>query len=135
MEENVRKLAATIFICFMVVSGIGCKRGDFSIKRLDPDNGAINGGDMVEIVGSGFGSGQGVAVYFGTFKVNNVVVKGAEKMVVSTPQVPEPQVVDVRIVMDDGQEFVLRKAFRYLTKGAIGASQESEKKSRRVKAE
>jgi hypothetical protein len=135
MEENVRKLAATIFICFMVVSGIGCKGGDFSVRRLDPDFGAINGGDMVEIIGSGFSTGQGVAVYFGTFKCNNVVVKGSDKMMVTTPQVPEPQIVDVRVSFDNGQEFVFPKSFRYLTKGAIGASQESERKSRRVKTE
>ena len=129
-----RKLAATILICFLVLSGFGCKE-EFSIRTLAPATGVLGGGEPIEILGSGFNTDQGVAVYFGNSKAGNVVVNSSKKMTVSTPSVGEPQVVDVRISTDDGKEYLLRRAFRYVEKGAMDIRDLGARKSRREKPE
>lgn len=127
-----RKLTATILVCFMVSFIIGCKE-EFSIRTLTPATGALGGGEPIEILGSGFNPNQGVAVYFGNSKATNVVVSSTKKLTVSTPSATEPKVVDVRIATDDGKEFLLRKAFRYVEKGAMDIRDLGARKSRREK--
>lgn len=129
-----RKLAATILVCFVVLSIVGCKE-EFAIRTISPATGVIGGGEPVEILGSGFNLNQGVAVYFGNSKANNVVVSSTKKLMVSTPSVSEPQVVDVRIATDDGKEFLLRRAFHYVEKGAMDIRDLGARKSRREKPE
>jgi len=130
----VRKLAVTVMVCFVVLFVAGCKE-DFSIRTISPATGVLGGGEPIEILGSGFNPDQGVAVYFGNSKSNNVVVNSTKKMTVSTPSVGEPQVVDVRIATDDGKEFLLRRAFRYVEKGAMDIRDLGARKSRREKPE
>ncbi len=121
-------------VCFVVLFVAGCKE-DFSIRTISPATGVLGGGEPIEILGSGFNPDQGVAVYFGNSKSNNVVVNSTKKMTVSTPSVGEPQVVDVRIATDDGKEFLLRRAFRYVEKGAMDIRDLGARKSRREKPE
>ena len=127
-----RKLAATIFVCIVGLFIFGCNE-EFSIRTITPVTGVLGGGEPIEILGSGFNPNQGVAVYFGNSKANNVVVNSTKKMTVSTPSVGEPQVVDIRIATDDGKEFLLRRAFRYVEKGAMDIRDLGARKSRREK--
>ena len=127
-----RKLAATIFVCIVGLFIFGCNE-EFSIRTISPATGVLGGGEPIEILGSGFNPNQGVAVYFGNAKANNVVVNTTKKMTVSTPSVGEPQVVDIRIATDDGKEFLLRRAFRYVEKGAMDIRDLGARKSRREK--
>ena len=129
-----RKLAVTVMVCFVVLFVAGCKE-EFSIRTISPATGVLGGGEPIEILGSGFNPDQGVAVYFGNSKSTNVVVNSTKKMTVSTPSVGEPQVVDVRIATDDGKEFLLRRAFRYVEKGAMDIRDLGARKSRREKPE
>ena len=129
-----RKLAATVLVCFVFLFVIGCKE-EFAIRTISPATGVLGGGEPIEILGSGFNPNQGVAVYFGNSKAGNVVVNSSKKMTVSTPSVGEAQVVDVRIATDDGKEFLLRRAFRYVEKGAMDIRDLGARKSRREKPE
>ena len=127
-----RKIAATIFIGLLVLAAVGCSE-EFAIRTLAPATGVLGGGEPIEILGSGFNNNQGISVYFGNSKATNVVVNSSKKMTVSTPSTGEPQVVDVRILTDDGKEFLLRRAFRYVEKGAMDIRDLGARKSRREK--
>ena len=89
---------------------------ELSVSGISPAVGAVGGGDPVEIIGTGFDPNMGVTVYFGNMKVDNVAVKGPDRLMVGIPSQTSPQVVDVRVMTDDGRELVLRKAFRYIEK-------------------
>lgn len=125
-----RKLAATILVCFMIVFTLGCKE-EFSIRTVSPASGALGGGEPVEIIGSGFNPNQGVAIYFGNAKASNVAISSTTKLTVSTPSVSEPQVVDIRIATDDGKELLLKRAFRYVEKGSMDMGFGNKKKHER----
>ena len=125
-----KKISVTIFVSLMLVLLIGCKE-EFGIHNISPATGVLGGGEPIEIIGSGFNPNQGIAVYFGNSKATNVVVSSSKKLIVSTPSVGEPQVVDVRIATDDGHEYLLRRAFRYIEKSAMDIRDLGTRKSRR----
>jgi hypothetical protein len=108
----------------------GCEK-EFSVQKISPAVGAIGGGEPVDILGTGFQPGMGITIYFGTTRAENVVVRGSERITVNTPGAGETKVVDVRIVTDDGKEFVLREAFRYVTKTNMDIRDLGQRKSLR----
>ena len=125
-----KKISVTIFVSLLFVLMIGCKE-EFGIQNISPATGVLGGGEPIEILGSGFNPNLGIAVYFGNTKATNVVVSSSKKLIVSTPSVGEPQVVDVRIATDDGKEYLLRRAFRYIEKSAMDIRELGQRKSRR----
>jgi hypothetical protein len=135
-EENVKKGSVTICVSLLVglllTVCVGCKE-EFGIHNISPATGVLGGGEPIEILGSGFNPNLGIAVYFGNSKASNVVVSSSKKLIVSTPSVGEPQVVDVRIATDDGKEYLLRRAFRYIEKSAMDIRDLGQRKSRREK--
>jgi hypothetical protein len=76
---------------------------------------------------------MGITVYFGSTKADNVVVRDSGKLTVTSPSNEEPGKVDVRIITDDGKEFVLREAFQYVRKGAMDIRDLGQRKSLRDK--
>ncbi|HUT78767.1 MAG TPA: IPT/TIG domain-containing protein, partial [Polyangia bacterium] len=116
-------------LALAIVCG-GCEQ-EFSVKKVSPAVGVIGGGEPVDILGSGFQPGMGITIYFGTTRVEKVVVRGSEKITVNTPSANEAKVVDVRVVTDDGKEFVLRDAFRYVTKSNMDIRDLGQRKSLR----
>jgi hypothetical protein len=108
----------------------GCEQ-EFSVKKVSPAVGVIGGGEPVDILGTGFQPGMGITIYFGTTRADKVVVRGSEKITVNTPGANETKVVDVRVVTDDGKEFVLRDAFRYITKSSMDIRDLGQRKSLR----
>ncbi len=125
-----KKISAMIFVSVLFVLLVGCKE-EFGIHNISPATGVLGGGEPIEILGSGFETNLGIAVYFGNAKASNVVVSSSKKLIVSTPSVSEPQVVDIRIATDDGKEFLLRRAFRYIEKSAMDIRDLGTRKSRR----
>ncbi len=110
-----RKFALVILIVLLGCMVAGCEQG-FAIKGVSPAVGVLGGGEPVVIRGTGFNPNLGVAVYFGNSKADNVVVSATDKLIVTSPSAGEPKVVDVRIAMDDGKEYLLKGAFRYIEK-------------------
>ena len=123
-----------IFVSLLLAFCIGCKE-EFGIHNISPATGVLGGGEPIEILGSGFDPNLGIAVYFGNAKASNVVVSSSKKLIVSTPSVGEPTVVDVRIATDDGKEFLLRRAFRYIEKSTMDIRDLGQRKSRRESAQ
>jgi hypothetical protein len=119
-------LGALVVICVLT----GCD-SEFKVRRLSPAVGVLAGGEPIDILGSGFSSGMGITIYFGAKKADNVVVRGSDKLTVSSPSSDEPKKVDVRIITDDGKEFVLKEAFQYTRKGAMDIRDLGQRKSLR----
>ena len=125
-----KKIAATILLGIVVALSLGCKE-KFSILKLSPPTGVLGGGEPVEVIGTGFNRNLGIAVYFGNSKASNVVISSTKKMIVSTPSSRAPKAVDVRIATDDGKEYLLRRAFRYIRKTAMDIRDLGKRRSQR----
>jgi hypothetical protein len=107
----------TVTAALVVLTGLlvlsGCK-GEMHLDSLKPVSGVQAGNETVEIKGSGFKKDIGVTVYFGTERAPTAFVEGSRKIVVTTPSYSKSTMVDVRVIADDGEEVILRKAFRYV---------------------
>lgn len=110
-----RSIVTVIGLALLLLLVSACEQ-EFGVRRVSPAIGVLAGGEPVEILGTGFKPGMGIAVYFGNTKADNVVVRGSEKLTVTTPASEEPVAVDVRVTTDDGKEFLMKNAFRYVTK-------------------
>lgn len=132
--KNVRKCGAIAVVLFVIFVGASCNK-EFGIRGVSPAVGVLRGGEPVEIMGSGFDPNLGVAVYFGVVKAEAVVVSGPNKLIVTTPAASEATTVDVRIATDDGKEYVLKDAFRYVEKAAMDIRDLGTRKSQRDKPE
>jgi len=113
-----KKIVSILALVLVAALAWACK-SEFGAKRVSPAIGVLAGGEPVEILGSGFDPSMGITVYFGTVKSDNVVVRGSDKLTVTTPSSPEPKAVDVRITTDDGKELLMRNAFTYVEKASM----------------
>jgi hypothetical protein len=130
----VKRILAVIGAIVLLCALLGCET-DFKVRRVSPAVGVIAGGEPIDILGSGFSGGMGITVYFGSTKADNVVVRSSDKLTVTSPSHDGPGTVDVRIITDDGKEFVLKEAFQYVPKGAMDIRDLGQRKSLREKAE
>jgi hypothetical protein len=108
-------VALIAFVC-------GCEK-EFGAESVLPTTGILTGGETVTISGGGFRRDIGMTVYFGSLKAENVMVRSAETIVVTTPPAKNEGKVDIRIITDDGRELLLKQSFHYLNKGAPAAKE------------
>jgi hypothetical protein len=108
-----RNVLTAVTIVLALVAMTGCSK-EMRVDDLKPASGVMSGNETVVIRGSGFKSDMGVSVYFGTSRCPTAFVEGSSKIVVTTPPYPKSTLVDVRVISDDGEEVILRKAFKYL---------------------
>ena len=120
------------FIIFAICAASGCKK-ELGVTGISPPVGMMRGGEPVKIIGSGFSPDMGITIYFGNTKADNVVVRGTDVITVTTPSTSKDGSVDIRILMDSGQEFVLRRAFKYLEKTSMDIRDIGERRSMRKK--
>jgi hypothetical protein len=104
---------AAVTVAFLLVAVTGCK-SQMHITGIKPASGVMAGNETVEIKGSGFKKDMGVTVYFGTERCPTAFVEGSHKIVVTTPTYHKSTVVDVRVIADDGEEIIYRKAFKFV---------------------
>lgn len=130
MKRVLAVFGAIAIICTL----LACDSG-FSVRRCSPAVGVLAGGEPIDILGSGFSTGMGITVYFGSTKADNVVVRDSGKLTVTSPSNEEPGKVDVRIITDDGKEFLLKEAFQYVRKGAMDIRDLGQRKSLRDQQE
>lgn len=120
-------------VALMMIAGCffsACEQ-QFGIKDVSPAVGVLGGGEKVEIRGSGFDPHLGISVYFGNARAGNVVVSNKNTLIVSTPSAAKPQVVDVRISTDNGKEYLIKEAFRYIEKSNMDIRDLGKRKSMR----
>lgn len=130
MKRILAVFGAIALLCAL----LGCE-SEFKVRRVSPAVGVLAGGEPIDILGSGFSPGLGITVYFGSTKADNVVVRSPEKMTVTSPSNDGPGKVNVRIITDDGKEFVLKEAFQYVRKGAMDIRDLGQRTSLRDKVE
>lgn len=109
--KNTILIAEILFAVFIASS---CQK-EFGVTGVSPAVGMISGGESIEIMGSGFSPDMGITVYFGGIKADNAVVSGSDTITVTTPSAPKVGTVDLQILTDSGQEFLLKNAFKYIT--------------------
>lgn len=97
-----------------VVLLAACPEEELAITNVAPGSGVVAGNEPVKITGTGFRQGMGVDVYFGSAKSPAVVVEGSTLIVANTPPVAKAGIVDIRIQTDQGNNIILRNAFRYV---------------------
>jgi hypothetical protein len=130
----VKRILAVLGAIAIICTLLACQ-DEFTVRRCSPAVGVLAGGEPIDILGSGFSAGMGITVYFGSTKADNVVVRDSGKLTVSSPSNEAPGKVDVRIITDDGKEFVIREAFQYVRKGAMDIRDLGQRKSLREKQE
>jgi len=118
----------------LAASLFGCEK-PLNVTDVSPKTGNVSGGEPLKIKGSGFSNNMGISVYIGSNKVDNVSIQGSELLTVSTPPANAPGEADIRIITDNGEEFLLSKAFTYIEKGsgAMDIRSLGERKSKRKK--
>ena len=107
-----RKLKITVAALCACFFAVACNQG-FAIHKISPKVGALEGGDQVEITGTGFNPDMGMSVYFGNEQAETVVVSSTDKLLVVTPAYPKAEKVNLRIALDDGREYLIRDGFAY----------------------
>lgn len=127
-----RKFNITLVGLLACFFALACNQ-DFQIKKVSPAVGLLGGGEQVEILGTGFDPNMGVSIYFGNRQADNVVVSSTDKLIVMTPDNDKAEVVDLRIAMDNGREYVIREGFRYVGKASMDIRELGKRKSLRDK--
>ena len=127
-----KKFTSIMAVMLVSLAIFGCEKG-FSVKGVSPATGMTVGGELIQIRGTGFRSDMGIAVFLGAKQAENVVVTGPETLAVTTPSSLEAALVDVRIATDDGREYVMKQAFRYIEKPAIDIRDIGQRTSQRQK--
>lgn len=78
-----------------------------------PARGGQGGGDTLRIEGADFVGHGALTVYVGNRAAKMVVIEGPRLVTVVTPQSPQPQTVDVKMVFQDGTELSIEGGFEY----------------------
>ena len=114
----------------LVVATTACNK-ELGVRDVSPATGVLSGGEPVTISGSGFSPSSGFTVYFGSAKASNITVSGANTLTVTTPASASEQLVDVRVITDNGTTFVIKEGFRYIAKGTLDIRELGSRKSMR----
>ena len=102
------------FLCLaalLMAPLVGCQ-GDVA-PRIEPDSGAFRGGDAIRLHGLGFSDHGPFVVYLCQRAAKSVVVESDRLIRFVTPRADEAGTCDVTLQFSDGEEIVLRRAFRY----------------------
>ena len=132
LQRKINWLAAAMFSLVFLLGTGACssKDGGLKIKRVEPNEGAWEGGDQVTIYGSGFAKGgtRNVDVFFGKEKARVTSFESDDKMIVETPGGKKDQQVDIVIIFADSRQTKLNKAFTYIDSAAGFGIEEATKK-------
>ncbi len=95
----------------LLASQIGCQ--GTVIPEVEPAQGSFLGGDPLRIRGEGFARPGSLVVYVCQRAAKSVVVESDRLIRLQTPRADEAGSCDVTLQFSDGEEVVLRGAFRY----------------------
>ncbi len=102
------------FLCLaalLIAPLLGCE-GEVA-PAIEPKSGAFRGGDSIRLHGLGFSADVPMVVYLCQRAVKSVVVESDRLIRFVTPRADEAGACDVTLQFSDGEEIVLRGAFRY----------------------
>ncbi len=85
------------------------------IVELEPPQGTFAGGEEITIRGKNLPVGRGGAtVLFGRRAATNIVMENSNSIRVTSPAGDRNTEADVTVIFDDGRNYLLKNAFRYL---------------------
>ena len=114
------RIALSGMSVLLVFAAFGCSK-ELGVKEIVPKIGVTTGGEPVEIHGSGFHTGMGITVLVGPQKADNVAIRSEDTLTFTTPSSPAGETtVDIRIILDSGEEFLMAKAFTYVEPASAG---------------
>ncbi|MFO0751433.1 MAG: IPT/TIG domain-containing protein [Myxococcota bacterium] len=87
------------------------------ILAIDPIEGALDGGTLVAMTGTGFQ--PDMTVTFGGVEASGIIVGGDELAVMRTPAMTEPGKVDIVATLADGRTTTLLNGFEYVPKDEV----------------
>lgn len=95
------------------LSACGGEVGELEILDIQPRAGATAGEQPVRIVGRNFRQDISYTVYFGNRASERSTILDDQTLLVATPTMEEPAVVDVIIAADNGPAFRIAQGFHY----------------------
>lgn len=98
-------------IVFMLMA---CQKSQPFIDEIHPGFGLTHGGEKVVIKGNNIDALMPVSIYFGNQRVYMSQLHNRDTLWVTSPASDTEQVVDVRVIGNDGTEFLMHNAFRYV---------------------
>lgn len=98
---------------------VSCQTAQPGVERISPTIGLMAGGEKISLYGHGFKSHPIATIYLGNHRVFKMGVISDTEMWFNTPRTSEPDVVDVRVVMTDGTEYLLSSGFEYMRKNRL----------------
>jgi hypothetical protein len=111
------QFAVTVLVAIPAIglSAVACggPKGETRILDIDPRVGATVGQQPVKILGENFRTDIGYTVYFGSKRAQSVTILDPETLLVMTPQVDEPKVVDVMVRADDGPAWRIEAGYKF----------------------
>ena len=127
-----RAICMAASLAMVMAFAAGCERrsgGAIQVKRVDPPQGVIAGGDQVVIEGAGFQPGKTqVEVRFGRRKADNVIIASNNEIAVVTPP-GDRGPIDVSVMFDDGQAFKIPSGFTYVEPQNTGSVRQAWEKN------
>lgn len=115
MRRRLSQWIALAAFAALVIAGCQGDKG-MAVTGINPRAGHIGGDQTVEIQGKNFRTDIGYTVYFGNAKAKSVTIRSPDSLVTTTPQNSEGT-VDVTVRADDGNAFLIKKAFTYENMG------------------
>lgn len=103
----------------IVVVLSSCGETEPGVERISPTIGLTAGGEKISLYGHGFESHPIATVYLGNHRVSKMGVVSDTEIWFNTPQASKPEVVDVRVVMQNGAEFLFSSGFEYMRKNKL----------------
>ncbi len=96
-----------------------CGKNEPAITDIQPRFGLMHGGEQVAIHGENIGALMPVTVYLGNQRVRMSELVEDDIIQITTPTSNAEQTVDVRIIGNDGREFLMKNAFQYVEKAKM----------------
>lgn len=98
---------------------IACGQSESAITDIQPRFGLMHGGEQIVIHGENMDALMPVTVYLGNERVRMSELLSDNILQITTPTSRAEQTVDVRIIGNDGREFLMKSAFQYVEKAEM----------------
>ena len=112
---NVSFKITSILLGLVIFLVTACKEAAPGIESIEPTFGLTHGGEKVVIQGNNIEALMPVSVYFGNQRVYLYQLHTPDELWITSPASDTAKRVDVRIIGNDGTEFLMRQAFNYVT--------------------
>ena len=114
-----RVASFSVLLGVLAMGGIACQRGSAGVERISPSIGLMAGGEKVTIFGRGFQDNGLSAVYLGSHRAPRFGGISDTEAWFNTPLTSQKGAVDVRVVMQDGTEYLIPSGFEFMRRNRM----------------